>query len=438
MKPSSVRPAPAAATSAAGALARRLVAAGAALAVAGSAWLVDPFAQAAFDAPKRGIVLVAAVLAALGLARDARAPDWRHWSRGARVIAASLVLLVLWLLLATAVSPQPELAWPALRRTLLFLLLVPVGASRVFDGRTGRRLLGVFALACASNAMISLAQFAGLGLPFDVAQVGGRFGTGALLGNEGYVALACALLGAAAVALIAGATRPRTRALGGGLLLLAIATITANRQATAAAALLVAATVVVAVRCRATRIAAALLAAIALVATSAAVPTLRAASWQRLPLTVDDYQRLTTYRLGAWVAALDMAATRPWTGYGPGTFGAGQQTHRFAVEIATRTRYVQPYGATFVQAHEDYLQLAAEAGWPALACALAALAAMLRGLLRLPRAPADIERAVLLGLLVTGAVAALAWFPLQIPLTASVLLLAAGRAWRLLADGGAA
>lgn len=408
------------------------------LAVAGAAWLVDPFAEAAFDAPKRGVVLVAAVLAALGLARDARLPDWQGWSRGARVIAASLALLVLWLLLATIVSPQAELAWPALRRCLLFLLLIPIGASRVFDGREGRVLFGVFVLACVSNALISLAQFAGLGLPFAVAQIGGRFETGALLGNEGYVALACALLGAAAGALVACATRPRTRVLGIGLLVVAIATIAANRQATSAAALLVAAAVVVAVRCGATRVATIVLAAIALVAISAAVPTLRAASWQRLPLAVDDYQRLTTYRLGAWVAALDMAATRPWTGYGPGTFGAEQQTHRFAVEIATRTRYVQPYGATFVQAHEDYLQLAAEAGWPALTCALVALVTMLRGLLRLARAPADIERAVLLGLLVTGAVAALAWFPLQIPLTASVLLLAAGRAWRLIADGGAA
>lgn len=415
--------------------ARRLVAWSAAAAVAGSAWLVDPFAEASFDAPKRDVVLVAAALGALGLAWDTSVPDWRRWSRGARVIAASLALLVAWLLVATIASPHADVAWPALRRSALFLLLIPIGASRVFDGRGGRVLFGVFALACVSNALISLLQFAGLELPFEVAQIGGRFKTGALLGNEGYVSLACALLGAAGAAIAACASRRRERVLGIAVLAVAIGAIAANRQATSAAALLFAAAVVVAVRCRAQRIVAILFATLALVAVSAVVPPLRAATWERVPLGVEGYQRLTTYRLGAWVAALDMVAAKPWTGYGPGTFGAEQQVHRFDVEVATRARFVHPLGATFVYAHEDYLQLAAEAGCPALLFALVGIAAMLRGLLRLARGPADTERAVLLGLLVTGVVAALAWFPMQIPLTAAVLLLAAGRAWRLIAEG---
>ena len=55
--------------------AERLVLAGAAIAIAGSAWLVDPFAEAAFDAPKRAAVLGGAALGALGLARDDAAPQ---------------------------------------------------------------------------------------------------------------------------------------------------------------------------------------------------------------------------------------------------------------------------------------------------------------------------------------------------------------------------
>jgi hypothetical protein len=38
---------------------------------------------------------------------------------------------------------------------------------------------------------------------------------------------------------------------------------------------------------------------------------------------------------------------------------------------------------------------------------------------------------MLLAVLVTGAAAALTWFPLQRPVTAVPLLLAAGRAWRI-------
>ncbi len=41
---------------------------------------------------------------------------------------------------------------------------------------------------------------------------------------------------------------------------------------------------------------------------------------------------------------------------------------------------------------------------------------------------------MLAALLATGAAAALTWFPLQRPITAVPLLLAAGRAWRVAAE----
>ena len=415
-------------------LASRFVWWGAAVALLGSAWLVDPFADAAFDAPKRTCVLFGAALAALGLAWSGALPDWRRWSRSARLIAICLASLVAWLLLATLLSPHPELAWPALRRGLLFLLLIPIGAAAAFDGRGGRTLFVVLVIAVGSNALISLLQAVGLELPFDVAQVGGRFKTGALLGNEGYVALACALLGAAGVAIALAGAATRARWLGTGLVVLALAAIAANRQATSAVALLVAAAVIIAVRCNARRIAAMVFGAVALVAVSAVVPPLRAATWAQAPIGVEAWQRLTTWRLGAWVAALDMAAARPWTGYGPGTFGAEQQVHRFASELALHERFVQPLGASFVYAHEDYLQLAAEGGWPALLFALAALSLTMGALVSRRRMPTDVERDALLAILGTGAIASLAWFPMQIPLTAATLLLATGRAWRLIAD----
>jgi O-antigen ligase len=413
--------------------AHRLIRCGAAIAVLGAAWLVDPFAEASYDAPKRNAVLFGAVLAALASAWVATKPDWRRWSRSARLVAMCLALLVAWMTLATLASPHAELAWPALRRALLFLLLIPVGASAAFDGRGGRALFVAFVVAVGSNALISLLQSAGMELPLDVVQIGGRFMTGALLGNEGYVALACALLGAAGVAIAITGTSRRTRWLGIASVAVAIATIAVNRQATSAIALLAAAFIVVAVRCNARRIAALAFAALALVALSAVVPPLRAVTWAQAPIGVEDYQRLTTWRLGAWVSALDMAASRPWTGYGPGTFGAEQQVHRFAAELALHERFVQPLGASFVHAHEDYLQLAAECGWPALLFALAALSLTMAALVRSHRTPVDVERGVLLAILSTGLIASLAWFPMQIPLTVATLLLATGRAWRLIA-----
>ena len=44
------------------------------------------------------------------------------------------------------------------------------------------------------------------------------------------------------------------------------------------------------------------------------------------------------------------------------------------------------------------------------------------------------EAIVLAAVLATGAAAALTWFPLQRPITAVPLLLAAGRAWKIAAE----
>ena len=63
---------------------------------------------------------------------------------------------------------------------------------------------------------------------------------------------------------------------------------------------------------------------------------------------------------------------------------------------------------------------------------MTALGVLIFGLLQRARSPGRAEPLAVLGILVAGAVAALAWFPLQMPLTAVVLLLACGRGWRLL------
>lgn len=419
-------------------------------AVAGAAWLIDPYAQASFDAPKRLAVLLAAGTGAglllwqldtHALRSDLARPDGPAATRGlARACLLAAALALAGLLLSTLFADQPGSAWHTLRVQLLYLLLLPLGAARALDGTGARRVFLAAIVASAVNALLSLLQGAGVTLPLAMSQLGGRYPTGALLGNEAYVALACALLGAAGVALGLTAALPRRRWLGWGLCGLAVAAIASNRQTTAAAALLAAGATLLALRWRATRRllpAAALLAL--LLPLSAALPALRAQTWARLPYTADHYQQLTTYRLGAWAAALEMLHSRPWTGHGPGSYAEQSQTQRFAAEIALRQRLAPaPPGTYFSQAHQDYLQLAAEAGLPVLLAVLAALGCLLGGLLRLARRAAALEARVLLGVLVAGMVTALAWFPLQIPFVAVALLLACGRAWRLLLDNGEA
>ena len=126
---------------------------------------------------------------------------------------------------------------------------------------------------------------------------------------------------------------------------------------------------------------------------------------------------------------------RPLLGFGPGTFGAEYVPHRLAAEIRSRRRFVNPLvTSSYAEAHCDYLQVFSDAGAPAGVLALGACG----GLLALAVATAwrrrTPEAILLAAVLATGAAAALTWFPLQRPITAVPLLLAAGRAWKIAAE----
>jgi len=406
------------------------------IALLGSALLLDPRAEAAFDAAKRACAIVGVIVAALALLCDKSRADRNRWSRPAQVAVCCAALAVVWTLAASILSPHQALAWDSLRRATLFALFIPIGASRTFAACGTRPALGLFVIGASVNVVISLAQAGGWQLPFDVAQIGGRFATGALLGNEGYVALAAATLAAICAAIATGAFGLRYRLGAVGVAAAAVAAIAINHQATSAIALCAGLVAIAAMRWRLRWLGVIFLAIVVGAATTALLPVLRNLTWAELG-GIDAYQRLTTYRLGAWVAALHMIATRPLEGYGLGSFAMEQQTHRLAAEISLQQRFVQPTGSSFIYAHNDYLQLAAEAGIPALLFVLIAIAAILFGLVRIGRALADVERLVLLAMLTCAAVAALAWFPLQIPFISIALLLTLGRAWRVVADEGA-
>lgn len=416
-------------------------------------WAVDPNAEAAFDAPKRFAWLVggALVFVLIRWYRPARFDPipWRAWSAAGRwsvLLAASGAVCIL---VSTILSPRPEHAWPALRTMLLAALYIPIGASCILDDEWRARLLAVFAVASATNVLLSLLQTMGLSLPLTIVSLGGRLPTGALLGNEGYVALVAALSGAAGLAIaISQASSVAARSVAAVTVLLAIGGIIANHSATGSLGL--AFTVIFLVAIRTGRIAAVKAVAAVLIISACFLfsPSMRAVTWDavldaagvdshaddgRYLTPIERYDRLTTFRLGAWFAAAEMVGDRPLTGYGPGTFAAEFVEHRLAAELRTRVRFLQPTGAFFVQAHQDYLQLAAEAGLPALLlCAGAGLVLLWKLAAAAVSAHGNhTERLVVLAVLSCGAVLALTWFPFQMPGTAVPLLLALGRGWRI-------
>jgi O-antigen ligase len=408
--------------------------------LAGTALLVDPGAHASFDAPKRLAALVGAPLAAVaafGFARRSRGPveAWRDLASASRIALVAATGALLWCALSAALSPRRPVSLDALRAIGLYVLFLGLGASRAV-GRGRHLLVGAFLAATVSNAALSLLQSRGI-QPFRLETFGTRNETGALAGNVGYLTMTAAFACVLALGVAIVARRRLARAAAIGALLLLVAALVVNRNLTALVAVAAGiASLLVALGGRRSLLPLAGVAA-AVVATVLVVAPLRGRAGDALSaIRAGDFDRLTTYRTGAWAAAVEMTRERPLVGWGPGTYAAEFVPHRLSAEIRARRRFVNPLvTSSYSEAHCDYLQAFAETGIPGGVAVLAAagflLASVGRKARRLPGA--DREAAIVFALLVAGAAAALTWFPMQRPISAAPLLLAAGRGWRLAA-----
>jgi hypothetical protein len=416
--------------------------------IVGACLAVDTAAESAFDAPKRLVVLVAIAAASgalLALPPAASGRRWWSWRLGTTAQRVALVALSSALALAVVaavLSPRRGASLDTARVIVLSALLVPLGASRALAGTRAQVVLGAFVGACVVNASVSLLQFWGGLRLFRVETVGGRLEVSAFVGNDGVLALSLALAGVTCLALALSAPSRAARAAWAGGVALLLVALAVTQNLTAVAALVSGSTVLVALTVRG-RV---LVGALAVVAVVVGTLTIHPGLSRRVQETVElvrsgDWDPVVTYRLGPWAAAVEMARTRPLIGWGPGTFGAEFVPHRLQAEFRFHRRFVNPFLAgSYAEAHSEYLQAAAEAGIPAAAAALVALVTLIVGLVSKVRLIADgpsrREAMVALVLLCAGGAAALTWFPLQRPITAVPLLLAAGRAWRLLGIDG--
>jgi O-antigen ligase len=408
--------------------------------LAGTALAVDSVAAAAFDAPKRLVALVGTAAAAACLLLPARRRasvleafrEAPRLSRAAAVLAAAALALAA---LAAAVSPRRPLAFDTLRTIAVLVLLVPLGASRVFPaGRAA--LTAVFLGAAGLNAAVAVLQARGIYSPFALETFGARQETGAFAGNVGYLAITLALAVVVALGILLGARRPAVRRLAAAALVVFGAGLLVNRNLTALMALLAGTIVLLVLRFRARAklpVAAALLAVT--VAVVAYPPLRHRAQELAAAARTGQWDAIVSFRGGPWAAAVEMTRERPLLGYGPGTFPAEYIPHRLAAEIRAKRRFVSPLvTSSYAEAHSEYLQVASDAGVPAALCAIGAVGCLLAGIVGTAWRRRSPEAIVLAAVLATGAAAALTWFPLQRPITAVPLLLAAGRSWKLAAE----
>jgi O-antigen ligase len=408
--------------------------------------LVDVRAESAFDAPKRLLTLlgVGIAVAVLLVAPGRRGTGW-SWStatveqRLALALAGAGYALAL---VSALLSPRRPASFDAWRALSLYALLLPLGAVGPLGGRRSRILLGSFVGGVSVNAAIALLQFSGALHLFRVTAVGGRQEASALVGNDGALALSLALgcLGCLGVVLAARSVAVRLAA--GGGIALQLAALVVAQSLTALTALTVGALVLVVLSLGRRTLIAGLVVVVMVVGGLAVEPSLSKRARGALEsIRAGDWDTALSYRLGPWAAALEMIRSRPLVGWGPGTFGAEFVAHRLRAELRLHRRLVAPVAGAFGEAHSEYLQVAAEAGLVASSAALAAFGVVLVGLARAvrrePDGPDRAEAIVVLAVLCAGGVVALTWFPLQRPVTAVPLLLAAGRAWRLSGGLGA-
>jgi O-antigen ligase len=410
--------------------------------LAATALAVDTMAAASFDAPKRLAALLGAALAAAAAfvwpAPRATAPARTSpLGAGAARLAATLGAAALALaLLSAAASPRRDVALDGARAALLLALFLPLGASRAV-GRHRGLLAATFLGASALNALVAVLQSRNLYQPFQLETFGQRQDTGAYAGNVGYLAITLAIAAVLALGVAVEHRSRRVRILAAACLPLFGAALVVNQNLTALTALLAGAAVLLLLRFRARALLPMAAAVVLVVGAVALYPPMRArAAELGRAASAHDWDTVLSFRGGPWAAAIEMARERPLLGFGPGTFASEYVPHRLAAEVRAHRRFLTPLlTSSYAEAHSDYLQLFSDVGAPAALCAIAAAAALLWGVGRLAagRGAASAEAVILTALVATGAAAALTWFPMQRPITAVPLLLAAGRAWRLAA-----
>ncbi len=336
-------------------------------------------------------------------------------------------------------SPRRGPALDATRSVILFALLLPLGASRVVEkGRSW--LVGVFIGATAVNAVVSILESRGRFQPFLLETVGDRQSHGRLRRQRRLPRHHARARGRGrARPAVRGARDAGPASLSGAALALFAAALVVNLNLTALTAALAGAGVLLVVLYRrraALPIAGAVL--LAGLAVAGYAPLRNRAAEAVKFARHGNWDALVSFRGGPWAAALEMTRERPLTGFGPGTFAAEYAPHRLAAEIRLHRRFVAPLlTSAYAETHCDYLQVFADAGVPAGLLVLGAAACLLAAVGRAAWRSRSAEAAILLALLAAGAAAALTWFPLQRPVTAVPLLLAAGRAWRISGERGA-
>ncbi len=376
-------------------------------------------------------LLAFALAAALGGPRErpAAAPWWRE---PALLAVAPMVGIAS---LALVIGEHPRHARPAVVDLWIGAACL-VGWSLALDRARLRRLLAGLAIPAALMALLGVLQLLDVYRPFAFAggEETSRLGVTALAGNPGdlgdFLVLAALVAQWGLLRALPRGTRrrggrhPGVVLWGAGLALL-VGGLVASQTLTAAVALVAGSLVfwLVALPWR-RALAAAAVALVLAVAAGALAPPLRARLATVGRQVADgEWNAALSGRLDGWRAAVWMLERHPWTGVGQGAYRAEFARAELALVDQGFTPYRGHAEPFFANAHNDYLEAAAEWGLPGLAALAWALWVLLRSLRAGARRGDAGDQALAWAAVAAAAFLALGHFPFHLALVAYPYLL---------------
>ncbi len=332
---------------------------------------------------------------------------------------------VLWTALASMTAQNQVVAAHA--PLAVFCYAVFFGAVLLFAQRTPGLALTALLAPAVINTIVLLLQWRRIWTP-NASDLPGRYGHTGLQGNPDPAGVYLIVPAIAAIAAAIAFRRWRPVLVATSALLLVGLLLTESITVFVSLAAVFVAFIVV-VPSRKARIAMIAMIVAGAVVLAAYAPTrTRAINIARWTME-GNFQEVTSFRLPAWGVAWSMFVDHPLTGVGPGGYGARYMSYKLAGD-ERHPQWMTLGNANFAEAHNDHLQLLAEAGLPGLALFAIALGWVALQSLRSRGSGEEgaFVRLFALPAAVGFAVAALAQFPLHLTATTATAVFAAALA----------
>jgi O-antigen ligase len=378
------------------------------------AFFFVPAALDTFRLPQRALAEWLGLASLLALVPALARLAWRDVAR--RPIVAVVLPLLLVAACGLAVTAHPVHVADALA-DLAIGVAVLVGWSIAVPAPTLRRLLDATLLPAALLSVLAILQLHHLWQPLVFSGLWSeRLGVTSLAGNPGDLAALLVLPCLVAQAGLSGASRAGRWARLGVLGLVAYALV-GTQTLTSLAAMLAGSFVLwttMAWKRKVLAIGGAAVLAILLVAVLVGPVRERIALRAHQMDEAVELNSLLSGRLDGWRVAARLLGEHPWTGVGWGAYRAEFVPAKLRLLHEGAPFFGGHISPSFANAHDEYLEVGADLGWPGLLAIASAIALVLRQAWRARSRLSVADRALVWGGLVALALLALAYFPLRL------------------------